>query len=116
METMSSLLNIIDTAIEFIDGYNLIYDIEQKENENEELVFHLLLSSFGYKFGALKTTDLNINVRSVENPSVKLRKNQTGLQKRFRKDFFQIESVTKYYQTVQQKITIEIVKYIKQSD
>lgn len=120
MSSVSTLLSLIDSTIDFVNEYdfNDNHD-EQKENTNEieeEQIFQLLISSFGYKFGALKTTDLNYNVRSVENPSVKLRKNQTGLQKRFRKEFFQIASVIEYYDIVRKKITGEIEKCIQNNN
>merc|ERR1711902_366861 len=60
--------------------------------------------------GALKGSDLNINIRSVANPSIKLRKNQTGLHKRFRKEFFKIRDVITYYDGV----CLQINEYLKE--
>jgi RNase adaptor protein for sRNA GlmZ degradation len=67
------------------------------------------LISFGYKYGANKDTDININIRHVPNPSSKMRKNLTGLDKRFRKDFLKDRKVQEHYQ----KILDTIREYLK---
>ena len=119
MMEQNELLNLLDTVLDFVERFPS--DDNQHEDviaQSENSIFTLRLSSFGYKYGALHDTDLNINVRSVENPSVKLRKNQTGLQKRFRKDFFKIRNVMDFYESVTARImeAIETKMNSKQMD
>ena len=113
MAQSCELLALLHAAIQFVEEYS--WEAEQNETferEEEARSFSLRLSSFGYKYGSMLDTDLNINIRSVENPSVKLRKNQTGLQKRFRKDFFKIKSVQNFYEIVKNRITMQIEEKI----
>ena len=98
---MSTLLGLIDELIIFVSEYE---SDEEKEGGMDALILDVVLSSFGYKYGALQGTDLNINVRSVANPSVKLRKNQTGLHRRFRKEFFKMKDVSNFYDKVYTQI------------
>ena len=109
---MSTLLGMVDDLIDFVGEY----EFAEKKEDHAVLILNVVLSSFGYKFGALQGSDMNINIRSVSNPSVKLRKNQTGLHKRFRKDFFKMKDVSNSYDRVYEQIMLFLGQMIERQE